>query len=66
MIDEQQFGELKGLVTSIKENTDRIPALATKVALHEQNFKVINRCATAVGSFVIACISVLCYTVNKK
>lgn len=34
-IDEVQFGELIGKVNSIKENTDKIPHLTTKLAEHE-------------------------------
>lgn len=31
----QQFGELIGAVRAIKENTDKLPELATLVAVHE-------------------------------
>lgn len=35
MTDKQEFGELIGKVNSIKENTDRIPDIVTRLAEHE-------------------------------
>lgn len=34
-MDDQQLGELIGTVRAIKENTDKIPDMATTLALHE-------------------------------
>lgn len=34
-MDEMQLGELIGTVRAIKQNTDKIPDMATKIALQE-------------------------------
>jgi hypothetical protein len=38
-MDERQLGELIGTIKAIKENTDKIPALALSVAVHEEKIK---------------------------
>jgi hypothetical protein len=38
-MDDQAFGELIGKVNAIKENTDKIPDMATSIALHDAALK---------------------------
>ena len=40
-MDEQAFGELIGTVKAIKENTDKIPAAMTSIAIHEVQIQAI-------------------------
>jgi hypothetical protein len=62
MIDDQKFGELIGTVNSIKENTDKIPDLATRLAEHEIRIaamepKVANHETIAQRSLTVAAIA---------
>jgi hypothetical protein len=42
MNNDQQFGELIGTVNSIKENTDKIPDIAVRLAEHELRLTAIE------------------------
>lgn len=41
-MDERQLGELIGKVNAIKENTDRIPNMATSLALHDARLSALE------------------------
>ncbi len=40
-MDDQQLGELIGTVRAIKENTDKLPAALTTLAIHDVQLKAI-------------------------
>lgn len=41
-MDDKEFGELIGTVKSIKENTDKIPDISVKLALHEARISAME------------------------
>lgn len=41
-MNDKQLGELIGKVNAIKENTDKIPAMAISVALHEARLNTME------------------------